>query len=645
MSTQGQSKNGLMVIVGFALMAGLCAATVMVPRIMESPRLAANAEANRHIEKARRLLAQYDTNVNVEAAHRQMHEEGSYTLSSERLEALLDDPDIDIVGDATIELEDYVRLPAISGMGRAEDELLRLSYGENEWQQHKRPAPPSRISGSMINKGTSESERRLADNDKLLREALQAVASALSVSRGDYSTSQHAGGNRLKGMILYQQGLAVSRRVSLLRRQLAVQRFAIKHRQEQNLKLAQDNNLVADSEIDARLADAKQDLDQAAERVRTQQDTNSDLASLVADLDQRVTAAAERSEAAREGMAALEALGVDLSSPDGSAQFKQAYEEQAQNYRQALAEAHLLRYGGLLNAVIDQGGDYLRGNYVPVDKGQDIQVQRGLEHYRQDLESAQAELEKMKDAETQLEESVFSLGELKRKMEERVGQATDSIQKRADEIDEIYAEFTDLDTRIREAEEQAVKLYEQASRSFKTAQAGVRDEENHAKQHQPSDPQRLPFHYSSVSGNQGWLRGQLLAQQADTDLRIAFLMLGRFQAAQAHIADLGRGGQVQADLPGWQEAMESAKAEAITRTEAAIDILDNKAQNLIADGNWTVAAEIAAAHYVLSLLDVELAAERSLEWYRVAVQGREEMAHELAYMRDYVEARTQPAGD
>ena len=121
-----------MVIVGFAILAALSAATVLVPRTMESPRLAANAEANRHIEKARRLLAQYDTNLNVDAAYRQAHDEDSFKLSSDRLESLLDDPDFDILGDATTELEDYARLPAISGMGRAEDELLRLSYGVDD---------------------------------------------------------------------------------------------------------------------------------------------------------------------------------------------------------------------------------------------------------------------------------------------------------------------------------------------------------------------------------------------------------------------------------------------------------------------------------------------------------------------------------
>ena len=270
MSTQSRPNNSLMVIVGFAILAALSAATVLVPRTMQSPRLAANAEANRHIEKSRRLLAQYDTNLNVEAAHRQAHDEDSFKLSSDRLEALLDDPDFDIVGDATTELEDYASLPAISGMGRAEDELLRLSYGENEWRQHKSPKPPSQVSGSMISKSASAYERKLADNGKVLREALQAVGLALGVSRGDYSTSQHAGANRLKGMILYQQGLAISRRVSLLRRQLAVLRFSIKHLQEQNLKLSQDNNLVTDSEIGARIAEAKQELDQVAARVRTQ---------------------------------------------------------------------------------------------------------------------------------------------------------------------------------------------------------------------------------------------------------------------------------------------------------------------------------------------------------------------------------------
>ena len=73
--------------------------------------------------------------------------------------------------------------------------------------------------------------------------------------------------------------------------------------------------------------------------------------------------------------------------------------------------------------------------------------------------------------------------------------------------------------------------------------------------------------------------------------------------------------------------------------ESAIDGLTNKAKNQIGDGNWTVAAEIGAAYYLLSLLDVPLAAETAAEWYKLAVEDREAVAGQHQYMLSHIERR------
>ena len=68
-------------------------------------------------------------------------------------------------------------------------------------------------------------------------------------------------------------------------------------------------------------------------------------------------------------------------------------------------------------------------------------------------------------------------------------------------------------------------------------------------------------------------------------------------------------------------------------------LLDDDAQDRIGQGNWTVAAEIGAAHYILSLLDVDLAADRALAWYQAALDGRTGEAREHAQMLDFIQAR------
>ena len=64
-------------------------------------------------------------------------------------------------------------------------------------------------------------------------------------------------------------------------------------------------------------------------------------------------------------------------------------------------------------------------------------------------------------------------------------------------------------------------------------------------------------------------------------------------------------------------------------------------------GNWTVAAQIGAAYYLLANLDEELAAEKALEWYDSALQGRDDdpLAGNHVSMRDYIQARENIGGD
>ena len=639
MSSDAKPKNGLGAILGILIVAGLVAAAVMVPK-RQSPRLQAEGEIQIHLEKGRRLLARHNSHLSIESSYRAAFGEEAFGLDADRLDELVDDPDLDLTGLASDALRRYADQPVIKNMARADDEFLKLMYGEANWRQHKSPPPPSRVSGAaMIDRGNTEYEKGLAGNAHLLERALREASAAMSVSFGDYSARQHGAANRLAGVIYSEQGLAVSRRLRLLCGDLSDRRFVMKRRQSEIVKILLDRDLVAGSEIEARIADARSEEAKMASAVTEQEAIVARLQRRVEDLEQGVNAAMGRSAAARETMETLEDVGVDLSTPSGFAEFKRTYEQQAENYRQALTEAHVLQHGTLKNAMIDASGDYLRGRYIPAQQGRDIELQHGLEHYQHNLERSEVELEKMEEAATNLEESVENLRSLKRNLEERAQLARDAAAARTTQLEADFEGFAELEARIAEAEDEAMALFEQAIQSFTTAARGVSADENLARAGQPSDPQRRPYHYGHLAGDQGWLKGQLAAQQADAELLIGVVLIGKYQDAKANVEDLGKSALAQDQVEAWRETIDESKTAAVERVESGIDNLTNKAKKQIGDGNWTVAAEIGAAYYLLSLLDVPLAAETAVEWYKLVVEDRAAVAGQHQYMLNHIERR------
>ena len=120
---------------------------------------------------------------------------------------------------------------------------------------------------------------------------------------------------------------------------------------------------------------------------------------------------------------------------------------------------------------------------------------------------------------------------------------------------------------------------------------------------------------------------------------LCFVLIERYQDAKADLADLGKNDLAQGQVESWRETIDETKTAATERIESAIDRLTSKAKNQIGDGNWTVAAEIGAAFYLLSLLDVPLAAETAVEWYKLAVEDREAVAGQHQYMLNHIERR------
>ncbi|MCG3136973.1 MAG: hypothetical protein HJJLKODD_00814 [Phycisphaerae bacterium] len=635
-----EQKSNLAVVVGLAL-ALVVLVVISVTANIQAPRISAHQQALEHVERARRLLAQYNAQMNLDESLRGVVPAESFKLESDALTALLETPELEEQG--SVLLKEYSQLAEIKELPQAEQELLTLAYGPEKAGEQASQPPAQRVSGSaMISKGLSEYEAHLKKNEKLLTDALAEVELALTITAGDYSTNQLAVANRLKGIILYHQGLAQSRLATLMRKELADRRFVLLDLARMDLAVLADQKLVEQSGIAGRITQAQQLQSEVQEALTRQQATVAALQGQASELQTKLEAANGRAATAREAMETLQDVGVDLTDPNGFSTFRQSYEEQATQYRVALAEAHVLEFGTLANAVIDFTGDYLHGEYVPIIADRGIEFQTGLVHKQQELEIAQAELDKMTEAVARAEESVQSLKEHQRNLEDRVKIATDYDAQKRQQITETYASLKSYAETITPVEEKAISTLQKSASTFKTAVSGVSAEESESTDAAAKvAPERQAYHYSQVAGNQGWLKALLAAQQADAELRIAYVKVRQYQDMSDQARQLQPLAvvvpEVTADITAWQTATSELQAATQKDVETTIEAL-TRAHQALREGNWTIAAQLGAAHYLLAMLGEPMATEKALAWYDAALENRTdaEVAIDHVRMRDYI---------
>lgn len=626
-------KSNLLVLVGLLIAGIMLVAVAVVPQV-QTERLRNNGKVLVQLERARRLLAQYDSYLTDTELRREVFEDVQDPLADVDINELLSDPQVNVEELTNTELAEYGKLPAISSMKSAEQDLLALVPAAGAPY-----SPATRLRGSsMVQQGHREYEQQVTRNSQILQQAEAAVKEALAI------VPDHGAANRLLGMIHYQRGLADTRRLALLRAELGAQRFALARTLELIALVGLDREIVAQSEIDQRITTAQQEAREAGEQASAQESVVAELESRVAELRERLTDAVGRSEAAREAMEALQDEGVDLSNPSGFEDFRSAYEQQANNYRIAVIEAHVYHYGTLANAAIDYTGDYIHGQYEPIIESQGIEFDRGLVHYEQDLDSAKAQLEKMKQTQQRLADNVESLRNLRELLQQRADQASAAVTELREQALAQFNDFKSVESGVAQASSDAQKLFESASKIFARAETGVSSEERLAQQERPSNPQRQSYHYSEVAGNQNWLKGQIEAEQADCELRMGLIDLGRYQEASANLSSLQGLSDlvdVSEDRANWESTVQEASQQALEHSQQALALFRDRAKNHIGEGNWVIAAQIGCAWYIQAQLGVELAAEKALEWYKAAVDTREDKAFALDHvaMKEYIEAR------
>lgn len=585
----------------------VCVAGWLTLPALQSAQSAAESEASVELERARRLLHEYDANLTYASLL-------SDRLTDEVAELALDDISSAMEDEYqalhTTMWEAYVPTDWRSGRDNSPRQA-RTNYGN--------------ASGDM-RQGLRAAADSIEQNARLLDQAKSAVNKALSVSVGDASSRDHAEANRLKGTVLHYMGMAarVEARLQRSAGDWYRRRLIALATQAQAARASQA--LVSGSEVDQRIADLN---NRGAELEAAYHKDKKALAALddrVEDLETQLAAAqARRTDALRE-MDDIKAKGIDFSDPQGGERFSIRLKSFDKAFRESDREVRRLQFGDFSSAHIDQSGDFLNGKYVENGSSSALTVEHGLLHFRGQQAVLAARITGLDDAGKNLYDDIARLEGMKASFAESQSRALADLRASTEAAAELFDELNRIDSEAFAIEDQALDLLDQAARAAKQASRNadlwVREARDKT-QGMSSETKGRSAMGSRI--NDGWMGGFIAAEEADAQLAMGWIHFDRYDAARKNVALLEKVADVlelkEADVESEREKLTAAHDAGLEEIKAAVRVLESAHRG--SDRHWTLSAQAAGATYLLSLLGHEDYVADTIEAYRAALKGRE----------------------
>jgi len=601
--------------------------------MLQSSEAKVKEEADRAVEQARRLVWQYSAEEERLAVLLDALSSAGLDVSlpAETVDAALEAAAWGDTGDPfSMEEERLKAHLASSERARAEleERYLRQIHGER-WQEHA-----TRISTSVprdphqIAKAREARDALLARNQTLLDEALSAADAALAVSYGGVDASRHVVANRVKAAILYQQGLSAHRKAQFLRSDAdasAVDLAALATR----VKAAESQTrLVADSGVDSRIAATGESVRELTRRQADLQEKVNQLRGTVTALQAQLADAQQAADAARAALESLEDAGVDPADPQGYQTFIAAYRAQAATYRDAIRRTQELQFGTLANARLDDSGDFITGGYVPASGGE-VQPQRGIAAIQWELDRHEGELAVV-TAQIQRDKDNIAAFELtKARLAEQESQAQRAVAQDRAAAADVFATLMEKAEAVRAVQADALATLGKVRAVLRTAEQAA-DERTRVETSDIS-PERLERMPESKMQDDRWWTGNLRVQTADVLVRESLVRLDQYRDVSVDIALMERVGaalQLDAattDLAALRDEARTAGVEAAREAATLVERTAGQLQN-----HWTLAAQAAAAQYVLVLYGDRDALEAVKDNYEVVLDAVRDRAPDLA---------------
>ncbi len=625
----------VIVVAGVVLAGG--GTFVLVPHL-QSSETELRARTSAHAERARRLLRQFSQNQERIGALLEALTRSGISADIDVEELLEDEENRTAVEEEDARLHDITR----QGAGEQrdlEERFLRAAHGQ-QWQQYQ-VAVRRRLGTNVsqmtrsLSEGLRERARLLAENRRLLEEALGAVNQALAESAGDLSSREDVHANRLKAIILRHQAQAQCHRAESLRREAARFRAQLATLALAARSLVNEKDLVADSGIDEYLATAERNIAEAEAALGELQASSTAVQADIERIKSQLAEARVTADQARTAMERMQARGLDLTDPQGFEKFSAEFDELARTYRQAVSQAHRLESGTLLNARIDRGGDLIDGRYVPADGAETIQIDRGLVG----LESRLSALQLRTTAAQRAVESARTFHETlvsrRAAYQERRARATTRLQELAESASKAYAELSRFSAEAEKTEAAAIDLYGKSASAFIAAARFAATRSSAASTAlaglAPEARERSP---DNRVAEDAWLEQQYKANAADAQIELGrlYYTISREAKRTAEVlANLPEGlAPPDLDPTTWQEKQEDARTRGIDVLHTAYDSLQRARR--IPQGQWTLAAEAAAAASLLALLGEEDLRDVAIATYQQVVAGHEDKPHMQPYV-------------
>ena len=607
-------KSGMMpalVVAGVLAVSG--GGWLLLPSLQDE-QITVDAQASEQLERARRLLHQYSTGLTYKS------------LLLDQLRELgldMDVMDVDAWRDAGS--DEYQRYLS--------DAWQR--YQPMDWQAD--PPRPARVQlanlEGQIKAATNQRRSLVTDNRELLDRALETVNEALSYRLKNASTASHAEAARLKSTILYHMGLRQWLQTGARRRDADAYRQELLALAD---RAASDNiikTLVADSGVNDQLQILEAHVNEVRKRTTQSRAALTVLDTTVADLEERLAAAESRAANARQSLEELQAGGAESTDyrvghlPNGAEAFRLRVGEHDQIYREALREAHVLKFGDYTDAHIDHTGDYLTGQYVPREAGRDLTTRFGLAHYRNERSVLAASVEQNQQAINDLGSAITRLEGMRNASQETQDRALQRIADGGLAAITAYAELNRIESEAFAIEEAALEVLERSARFARQAAGSARQWTTEARQRAQELPLRAKERSAAETRSQGtWMAGYIAAQEADARLAKAWINVDRYDAYRenAQILDHIRSSLELPEADAESERLKAAEARdaGVQEIDQALAVLEGVHRTV--GRHWTITAQAAGAIYLRALLGHQSYKAHAIEAYRQAVKGRED---------------------
>ncbi|HEY3243855.1 MAG TPA: hypothetical protein VGM03_10940 [Phycisphaerae bacterium] len=592
-------------------------ALLVAPRLQPS-RAVVEARAGEHVERARRILDQYNAGLEQLGVLKRTQDgdKPDAGLSSDRVSLLLDqNPEL---------------------LTDADKQLKELT---GSWRNKPRPLGNGPTAVKAAQEGLKEQAAQIARHAKLLDDALDELKNGLAYSYGNTSGQDYLPAKMLEAAILYQQGAAAQREAVLLRGRAENPRIRLTDAAQEYTTLEKSKELADARDVKTRISNARQAAaevkqrgDERAAKIAT---LDTQIAQLKSQIDERRARALE----VRQQMEQMEEAGVDLARPGSFPGFASKFSELASTYAKNESEAAALESGTLTNADIDDSGDYVSGRYVPA--GGEIHTERGLAGLRRDRTLAEAEWNGLKDALASAEAEVKAAEDLQRHLDAQVARDRERAQQIKESAGGLLKELKQATTEAEAAETRAIQKLNASIKAAETAaalasgavgEAQTRAGELTSAKAQAAAPE-------SVQKDDAWIAAQRGAQKADAQILLGKVYFQQFRDAAR---DYELFTAVSGPL-GLDAASEASAAKCDEARKLGTDVLEVAIKQLETSWkalkeHWTVRAEIGGAMHLLSLFgDPDgVLRDTALANYQSAVEGREDNPTLQPYVQEYV---------